>query len=245
MSFSSLWTMRQWWAKMDVHYSMTQPFASLQGWIFRHNSFQCFFDVLRPVHKRLPAWPSLQSRELGDSIAFLLGWAVDTINLKTHWIDEVTNHSTIELRKCFSIFYTSNHASSETLSRRESIRPPPSRTVAQLRFLHTNISERFKYFKMHFSNVEIARSKLYSLRPLWIRERTPHETHPYIYHANADLLLGGNYVNITFAVPMISIVGCSLRSELRHYYWCNICFHLTASDIICDGFDIDIQDPAV
>jgi hypothetical protein len=86
-------------------------------------------------------------------------------------------------------FYTSDEISRETSYKKEVIHPPPSRTPIPLRFLHLTIGETFEQFKMKYPNLEIGRSKFFSLRPVWVRERTPHESCLCIYHENADLLL--------------------------------------------------------
>jgi len=63
------------------------------------------------------------------------------------------------------------------------------RTSIPLRFLHLTIGETFEQFKMKYPNLEIGRSKFFSLRPAWVREGTPHESCLCIYHENADLIL--------------------------------------------------------
>ena len=42
---------------------------------------------------------------------------------------------------------------------------------------------------MKYPNIELSRSKFFSLRPKWVRERTPQESCLCIHHENADLLL--------------------------------------------------------
>ncbi len=86
-------------------------------------------------------------------------------------------------------FYISDEISRETSYKKQVIHPPPSRTPIALRFLHLTIGETFEQFKMKHPNMEISRSKFFSLRPTWVRERTPHESCLCIYHENADLLL--------------------------------------------------------
>ncbi|CAF4708967.1 unnamed protein product [Rotaria sp. Silwood2] len=73
-------------------------------------------------------------------------------------------------------FYTSDEVSRETSYKKQVIHPPPFRTPVPLRFLHLTIGETFEQFKMKYPNMEISRSKLFSLRPTWVRERTPHES---------------------------------------------------------------------
>ena len=86
-------------------------------------------------------------------------------------------------------FYTSDEISLETSYKNQVIRPPPSRNPIALRFLHLTIGETFEQFKLKYPDIEISRSKFFSLRPAWVREKTPHETCVRIYHENADLLL--------------------------------------------------------
>jgi hypothetical protein len=86
-------------------------------------------------------------------------------------------------------FYTSDEISRETSYKKQVIHPPPSRTPVPLRFLHLTIGETYEQFKIKYTHMEICRSKFFSLRPAWVRERTPHESCLCIYHENADLLL--------------------------------------------------------
>lgn len=86
-------------------------------------------------------------------------------------------------------FYTCDEISRETSYKKQVIHPPPHRNPVPLRFLHLTIGETFEQFKMKYPNMEIGRSKFFSLRPAWVRERTPHESCMCIYHENADLLL--------------------------------------------------------
>lgn len=86
-------------------------------------------------------------------------------------------------------FYTSDETSRETSYKKEVIHPPPSRNPIPLRFLHVTIGETFEQFKVKYPNLEIGRSKFFSLRPAWVRERTPHESCLCIYHENANLVL--------------------------------------------------------
>ena len=86
-------------------------------------------------------------------------------------------------------FYTSDEISRETSYKKQVIRPPPSRNPIALRFLHLTIGETFEQFKLKYPDIEISPSKFFSLRPAWVREKTPHETCVCIYHENADLLL--------------------------------------------------------
>ncbi|CAF4717062.1 unnamed protein product, partial [Rotaria sp. Silwood2] len=86
-------------------------------------------------------------------------------------------------------FYTSDEVSRKTSYKKQFIHPPPSRKPVPLRFLHSNIGETFQQFKLKYSNMEISRSKFFSLRPVWVREQTTHESCMCIYHENADLVL--------------------------------------------------------
>ncbi|CAF2927362.1 unnamed protein product, partial [Rotaria sp. Silwood2] len=79
-------------------------------------------------------------------------------------------------------FYTSGEISRETSYKKQVIHPSPSRTPIPLRFLHLTIGETFEQFKMKYPNMEIGRSKFFSLRPTWVRERTPHESYKYNIH---------------------------------------------------------------
>lgn len=97
-----------------------------------------------------------------------------------------------ETEKVVLDFYISDEISRETSSKKEVIHPPPNRTPTPLRFLHMTVAETFEHFKTKYPDVEIARSKFFSLRPIWVKERTPHETCLCIYHENADLLLQVN-----------------------------------------------------
>ena len=73
-------------------------------------------------------------------------------------------------------FYTSDEISRETSYKKQVIHPPPFKTPVSLRFLHLTIGETFEQFKMKYPSMEISRSKFFSLRPTWVRERTPHES---------------------------------------------------------------------
>lgn len=86
-------------------------------------------------------------------------------------------------------FYISDEVSRETSYKKQVIHPPPSRKPVPLRFLHSNIGETFQQFKLKYPNMEISRSKFFSLRPVWVREQTTHESCMCIYHENADLVL--------------------------------------------------------
>ena len=86
-------------------------------------------------------------------------------------------------------FYTSDEISGETSYKKQVICPSPSRNPNALRFLHLTIGETFEQFKLKYPGIEISRSKFFSLRPAWVREKTPHEPCVCIYHENADLLL--------------------------------------------------------
>ena len=86
-------------------------------------------------------------------------------------------------------FYTSDEISRETSYKKQVIHPPPLRTPIPLRFLHLTIGETYEQFKMKYPNIELSRSKFFSLRPKWLRERTPQESCLCIHHENADLLL--------------------------------------------------------
>ena len=86
-------------------------------------------------------------------------------------------------------FYTSDEISRETSYKKQVIHPPPLRTPIPLRFLHLTIGETYEQFKMQYPNIELSRSKFFSLRPKWVRERTPQESCLCIHHENADLLL--------------------------------------------------------
>ncbi|CAF4451074.1 unnamed protein product, partial [Rotaria sp. Silwood2] len=80
-------------------------------------------------------------------------------------------------------FYTSGEISRETSYKKQVIHPSPSRTPIPLRFLHLTIGETFEQFKMKYPNMEIGRSKFFSLRPTWVRERTPHESYVEIQNS--------------------------------------------------------------
>ena len=86
-------------------------------------------------------------------------------------------------------FYISDEISRETSYKKQVIHPPPSRDPIPLRFLHLTIGEIFEQFKTKHPTVTIGRSKFFSLRPVWVRERTPHDDCLCLYHANAVLLL--------------------------------------------------------
>jgi hypothetical protein len=86
-------------------------------------------------------------------------------------------------------FYTCDEISRQTSCKKQVIHPPPFKIPTPLRFLHLTIGETFEQFKIKYPNMEIRRSKFFSLRPTWVRERTPHESCMCIYHENADLLL--------------------------------------------------------
>lgn len=89
-------------------------------------------------------------------------------------------------------FYTSDEVSRETSNKKQVIHPPPSRDPVPLRFLHLTIGETFEKFKNMYPNTIVGRSKFYSLRPSWVKEKTPHESCLCIQHSNADLLLQVN-----------------------------------------------------
>ena len=86
-------------------------------------------------------------------------------------------------------FYISEECSRETSYKKQVIHPGPSRDPVPLRFLHLTIGETFEQFKMKHPYLIISRSKFFSLRPEWVRERTPQESCMCLYHENADLLL--------------------------------------------------------
>ena len=86
-------------------------------------------------------------------------------------------------------FYTSDEISTETSYKKQVIHPPPLRTPIHLRFLHLTIGETYEQFKVKYPNIELSLSKFFSLRPKWVRERTPQESCLCIHHENADLLL--------------------------------------------------------
>ena len=86
-------------------------------------------------------------------------------------------------------FYTSDEISRETSYKKQVIHPPSLRTPIPLRFLHLTIGETYEQFKMKYPSIELSRSKFFSLRPKWVRERTPQESCLCIHHENADLLL--------------------------------------------------------
>lgn len=89
-------------------------------------------------------------------------------------------------------FFTSDEVSRETPNKKQVAHPPPSRDPVPLRFLHLTIGETFEKFKIMYPNIKIGRSKFYSLRPSWVKEKTPHESCLCIQHSNADLLLQVN-----------------------------------------------------
>jgi len=86
-------------------------------------------------------------------------------------------------------FYICDEISRETSYKKQVIRPPPSRNPIPLRFLHFTIGETFQQFRAKYPSAKIGRSKFYSLRPVWVRERTPHDNCLCLYHPNADLLV--------------------------------------------------------
>ncbi|CAF3970315.1 unnamed protein product [Rotaria sordida] len=86
-------------------------------------------------------------------------------------------------------FYTSDEVSRETSCKKQVIHPQPSRDPIPLRFLHLTIGETLEQFKTMYPTIKIGRSKFFALRPVWVRERTPHENCLCIHHSNADLLL--------------------------------------------------------
>ena len=86
-------------------------------------------------------------------------------------------------------FYISDEISRETSYKKQVIHPSPLRTPIPLRFLHLTIGETYEQFKMKYPNIELSRSKFFSLGPKWVRERTPQESCLCIHHENADLLL--------------------------------------------------------
>lgn len=89
-------------------------------------------------------------------------------------------------------FYVSDEVSRETSHKKQVIRPSPNRAPIALRFLHLTIEETFAQFKMNHPDIQIGRSKFFSLRPSWVREKVPHEHCLCLYHENADLLLQVN-----------------------------------------------------
>ncbi|CAF3141374.1 unnamed protein product [Rotaria sp. Silwood2] len=144
-------------------------------------------------------------------------------------------------------FYTSDEVSRETSYKKQVIHPPPSRKPVPLRFLHSNIGETFQQFKLKHPNMEISRSKFFSLRPVWVREQTTHESCMCIYHENADLLLQGISKSLQRLVTIKSLIEetiCKSPSESCHYRQCANCRHLTASAILSDGIDIETEDSA-
>ena len=86
-------------------------------------------------------------------------------------------------------FYTSEECSHETSYKKQMVHPGPSRDPVPLRFLYLSIGETFEQFKMKHSDLTISHSKFFSLRPEWIRDRTPQESCMYLYHESVDLLL--------------------------------------------------------
>ncbi|CAF5017065.1 unnamed protein product [Rotaria sp. Silwood1] len=144
-------------------------------------------------------------------------------------------------------FYTSDEVSRETSYKKQVIHPPPSRKPVPLRFLHSNIGETFQQFKLKYPNMEISRSKFFSLRPVWVREQTTHESCMCIYHENADLVLQGISKSLQRLVTIKSLIEetiCKSPSESCHYRQCANCRHLTASAILSDGIDIETEDSA-
>ena len=86
-------------------------------------------------------------------------------------------------------FYISEECSRETSYKKQVIHPGPSRDTVPLRFLHLTIGEAFEQFKMKYPDLTISRSKFFSLKPEWVRERTPQESCVCLYYENAGLLL--------------------------------------------------------
>ncbi|CAF1537532.1 unnamed protein product, partial [Rotaria sordida] len=87
-------------------------------------------------------------------------------------------------------FYTSDEVSRETSCKKQVIHPQPSRDPIPLRFLHLTIGETLEQFKTMYPTIKIGRSKFFALRPVWVRERTPHENYRYnlynLAHHHAD-----------------------------------------------------------
>ena len=158
-------------------------------------------------------------------------------------------------------YYMSDNISRETSYKKQVIHPPPYRIPVPLRFLHLTINETFEQFKMNYPDLQIGRSKFFSLRLKWVRERTPHETCLCIYHENASLLLEISIsliviLNSTFqfksastslshSVSIKELLEkpiCENPSEYCHYRHCDKCHDLKASDILCQGIDVDLED---
>ncbi|CAF4309691.1 unnamed protein product, partial [Rotaria sp. Silwood2] len=64
-------------------------------------------------------------------------------------------------------FYTSDEISRETSYKKQGIHSSPLRTPIPIRFLHLTIGKTFEQFKMKYPNMELSRSKFFSLRPQW------------------------------------------------------------------------------
>lgn len=86
-------------------------------------------------------------------------------------------------------FYTSDDNSRETSYKKQVIHVSQSRDPIPLRFLYLTIGETFQKFKLTFPDVNISRSKFFGLRPMWVKEKTPHESCLCFHHANTDLLI--------------------------------------------------------
>jgi hypothetical protein len=86
-------------------------------------------------------------------------------------------------------FYTSDDNSRETSYKKQVIHALQSRDPIPLRFLHLTIGETFERFKLIYPDANISRSKFFSLRPIWVKEKTPHESCLCLHHANTGLLL--------------------------------------------------------
>ena len=94
-----------------------------------------------------------------------------------------------QVKQIVQRFYISEECSRETSYKKQVIHSGPSRDPVPLSFLHLTNGETFEQFKMQYSDLTICRSKFFSLRPEWVRERTPQESCMRLYHENANLLL--------------------------------------------------------
>ncbi|CAF3148713.1 unnamed protein product, partial [Rotaria sp. Silwood2] len=144
-------------------------------------------------------------------------------------------------------FYISDEISRETSNKKQIIHPPPSRIPVPLRFLHLTIGETYEQFKLKYPNMEINRSKFYSLRLTWVREKTPHDTCMCIYHENAALVLQGiskSFHRLLTLKQLVEQTVCVLPTEQCYYRRCPDCYHLKVSNILSDGIDVEIQDEA-
>lgn len=144
-------------------------------------------------------------------------------------------------------FYTSDDVSRETSNKKQVVRPPPSRDPVALRFLHLTVGETFEKFKTLHPDIKIGRSKFFSLKPSWVRDRTPHKNCLCIQHANADLLLQAVRNSLQSHVAMDELVQesvCKSPSEKCYYRSCIDCKNIQASFILTDGFDFELEESA-